>query len=165
MRELSLQRVAYFMGMMLLVIAVASCSGITDRIRSIGTSQAETPKSTPRPTPKPQPTPTKETQIANLIQQGKTERDAGDYAGAVASFEGALAIDSTHIEARNLLQETRQERDALIDEHMKQGLKYSAEENLQAAMREWEKVLELDPTHAKALEYRERTQRQLDALQ
>ena len=165
MIRLSHQPLLCLIVMVSLLMFVGSCSAISDRIKSARTPQTRTPKPDPKPTPKPQPTPTKQVQIAELIKEGNDYREAGKYDEAIAAFKKALAIDPKNAEAANGMQETKQERETLIDEHMKLGLQHSAEENLQAAMQEWEKVLELDPQNEKALKYKEDTQKRLDALQ
>jgi tetratricopeptide (TPR) repeat protein len=145
----------------LIVLLVAGCSSFS--LGPFGKPEP-TPQPTPKPTPKPQVSQPETPDVQSIIDNGKSQRKAGEYNKAIASFEEALKSDPENTEAATLLAEAKQERDALIEEHMKKGLEYFSDENLQAAMEEWDAVLSLDPDHTKALEYKERTQKQLDAF-
>lgn len=160
MNNVCIRSVSWLISVSLIVLLIAGCSSF-----SFGPFGTPKPEPTPRPTPKPQVSQPETPDVQSIIDKGKSQRKAGDYNDAIASFEEALKVDSKNKEAATLLAKTKQERDELIDEHMKKGLQYTSEENLQAALEEWEYVLQLDPTNAKALEYKERTQKQLDALQ
>jgi tetratricopeptide (TPR) repeat protein len=126
------------------------------------------PKSTSKPvlTPIPELTPTPEPAPSqSIIQQGIAYREAGDIKKAITSFEQALKIEPGNAEAAKYLEEARNELDELITSHLNNGIKYFNQDALEDAIREWDKVLELDPSHQEALKYKKEAQRRLDALQ
>lgn len=154
----------------MLTLSTVGCSSVLDRIRNIRKPPAKTepaktePAKTEPAKTEPAKTEPEKPDVQSLIQQGKDQREAGKLNQAIATFQQVLEVDPGNAEAKALLAETQKERDELIEFHMKEGLKYSKEENLQAALAEWEKVLALDPDHEEAAKYKERTQKQLDAL-
>lgn len=158
--------VVYWAFILLIGIMTVSCAGL------LGKEEKKSPKveekkpvKTPTPKPTVQPTPQAQKPDAKtFIDQGKTQRRAGKYPEAIASFEDALKLESNNAEAARLLQETKKERDDLVAAHMKQGLEFMRQENLQAALQEWNKILVLDPGNKEAADYKQRTQQQLDAL-
>ena len=162
MSKVSMQGIVGLLCLGLLISIVVGCSSLPF---NIGGQSNPAPKPTPKPTPKPQTSQPKPPDVKSIIDAGKSERKAGKYNQAIASFKKALAAEPGNKEATTLLAETKKERQDLIDIHMKQGLQHNNEENLQAALKEWEAVLALDPTNTKALEYKQRTQKKLDALQ
>ncbi len=165
MKKVSRQGIVGVVCVSLLVVIVAGCSTLPF---NLGGRSDPTPASTPKPAPKATPKPVapkpKTPDVTSIIDAGKSQRKAGNYSKAIVSFEKALAADSSNKEAAALLADTKKERDDLIEQHMKKGLQYFSDDNLQAALKEWENILSLNPAHAKALEYKERTQKQLDAF-
>ena len=137
----------------ILAISAVSCSSLLDRI---GGSD--------KPTTPPKKTQPKKSDVQSLIQQGIAHREAGELREAITSFKKALEIEPKNAKAKQYLKETQQERDALVEKHLNQGIEHFTNEDLQDAMKEWNKVLELDPSNKKALEYKEKTQNRLDAL-
>jgi tetratricopeptide (TPR) repeat protein len=115
------------------------------------------------PTPKPLPTP-KAPDVQSIIQEGIAYRETGKLNKAIASFKEALKYEPNNAEAALYLQETQDELDVLITDHLNKGIKYFNEDALEDAIREWNKVLELDPSHQEAAEYKEKAQKRLDAL-
>ncbi len=153
------QRMAYIVFIGIVTMSVMSCGGVLDRVKGLGKSEQPEPKKT-----EPKKTEPKKPDVQNIIKQGIAHREAGNLKKAMASFEQALGTDPKNAEAAQYLQETQNELDALIESYLKQGIKYFTDDALQEAMAEWNKVLELDPSNAKALDYKERTQNKLDAL-
>ena len=139
-----------------------------------GCTTGTTPK--PQPTPKPQttqkpkpkatpkPAVSQAAEAAKLIDAGVARLDAGEVNKAISSFQKALKVDPNNADAAQYLRQAEQKKAEMIDTHLKQGIKYFNTEQLESAMKEWDHVLALDPKHAKALEYKQRTQAQLDAL-
>ncbi len=124
------------------------------------------PKPKPKPTAKPEPTPTPQPpDTEKIIQTGLRQLEAGEINKAIASFEKAVAIEPDNSQAETYLQKAREMRDQLIEESLHQGIKYFSQEQLEDAMREWDKILELNPSHEEALKYKKRTKTMLDALQ
>lgn len=160
-----LRRVCCGILVLVLVVVTVSCSSIFGGSKppeEPGKKPPETqPKTQPETQPKTQP---KKPTVEAIIQQGITYREAGNLKKAISSFNQALEIEPKNAKADQYLQETQQELNALVEEHLKQGIKYFTQDALQEAMDEWNTVLELDPSNQKALDYKERTQRKLDAL-
>lgn len=133
-----------------------------------GCATGTTPK--PQPTPKPKPQTTPKPAVSNaaeaekLVDIGVARLEAGDVNKAIFSFQKAMKVDPKNTEAAQYLKQAEQKKAEMIDTHLKQGIKYFNSEQLEQAMAEWNKVLTLDPKHAKALDYKQRTQAQLDAL-
>ena len=142
----------------ILAMSAVSCSSFLDRIGG-----SDKPKTQPKKT-QPKKTQPKKSDVQGLIKQGIAYREAGELRKAITSFKKALEVEPKNAKAKQYLKETQQERDALVEKHLNQGIEHFTNEDLQDAMKEWNKVLELDPSNKKALEYKEKTQNRLDAL-
>jgi tetratricopeptide (TPR) repeat protein len=149
----------------ILTLSTVGCSGVLDRMKNIGKSTPEKQPAKTEPT-KTEPTKTepKISDVQSLIQKGKDQRKAGKLNEAIATFKQALEVDPGNAEAKTLLAETQREREELIERHLKQGIEFFTNDSLQEAMEEWNAVLGLDPNNKEAIDYKERTQKQLDAL-
>jgi len=124
------------------------------------------PTKTPKPAAKPKPTPTpKPPDVQKIIETGITQLESGKINKAIASFEQAQKLDSKNAQAAEYLQKAKDEKQRLIQLHLNKGIKYFTDDLLKEAMVEWDKVLELDPSHGKALNYKKQTQDRLDALE
>lgn len=105
------------------------------------------------------------TEIEALIQAGIALRNVGKLKEAVATFEQAAQWDPENVEIGEYLEETRDEIQKLITDHLNKGIKQFNQESLENAILEWEKVLELDPSNPQATEYKERAENMLKALE
>jgi tetratricopeptide (TPR) repeat protein len=121
---------------------------------------------------KPEPKPPKETEqlpkppdVDKIIQTGIAQLDAGAINKAISSFENALALEPDNSQAPQYLEQALAIREQLIEEHLRQGIEYFTNEQLENAMIEWEKILALDPSHEEALKYKELTKKMLDILE
>jgi len=127
-----------------------------------------TPKPQPTPKPKPQttqkPAISKTAEAEKLVDAGVVQLEAGNINKSISSFQKALKADPKNVKAAQYLKQAEQKKADMIDDHLKQGIKFFNSEQLEQAMAEWNKVLALDPKHVKALDYKQRTQAQLDAL-
>jgi Tfp pilus assembly protein PilF len=160
------KQLQYFGGSILiaiLVLAIGGCSTITEKLGKKNPSTK--PKPREQVETKPEKTSPPKPDVQNIIQEGTAYRAQGDFKKAIASFEQALKLEPKNTFASTQLQETKDEMGSAIDTHIKQGIKYFTQENLQAAMREWNWVLNVDPANKDALDYKARTQKQLDALE
>ena len=146
----------------LLFIALTGCTtGTTPKPQPTPKPQT-TQKPKPQATPKPTLSPAAEAE--KLVNTGAARLEAGEVNKAISSFQKALKVDPKNAEAAQYLQQAEQKKAEMINAHLKQGIKYFNSEQLEQAMTEWNNVLALDPKHAKALTYKQRTQAQLDAL-
>ncbi len=140
----------------LLLIFTTNCA----QLPSIGWPKSEEKKTEKTETSKPQPQP----DVNAIIQKGVNYREAGQLKKAIASFEKALEVEPGNAEAARYLAETENELDDLIQSHFNKGIAYFNQDALEDAIREWDKVLELDPSHQKAAEYKDRAQQRLKVL-
>lgn len=142
----------------ILILSMAACS-ILQPEKSEPKPTTTKPKTSAKPKPTPEPP-----DVQKIIETGISQLESGKINKAIASFEQALEADPNNTQAAGYLKKAQKEKQRLIQEHLNKGIKYFTEDLLKEAMVEWNKVLELDPSHKKALEYKERTQEQLDAL-
>jgi len=142
----------------ILAMSVVSCSSVIDRVKGLGKPKTESKKTEPKKT---EP---KKLDVQSTIKQGIAHRKAGKFKKAIASFKQALEIEPKNAEAAQYLQETQNELDELVMSYLNKGIKFFEQEALEDAIREWDKVLELDPSNQKAAEYKKRAQKRLDAL-
>lgn len=93
------------------------------------------------------------------LAQGKTLYRKGDLSGAEEEFRTALALDPSLTEASSYLSEIAAKRKSesrrapdprAVEELYLRGVEAYVKEDYKAAIYYWEKVLELDPDHAKA---------------
>ncbi len=135
----------------ILILSTFSCSIL----------QPEKPQ--PKPTPKSTPTP-KPPDVQKIIRTGITQFESGALNKAIATFKRALKLEPKNSQAAQHLKKSRDEKQRLIQLYLNQGIKYFTDDLLKEALIEWNKVLELDPSHKKALNYKKQTQDRLDAL-
>ncbi len=123
-------------------------------------------KETEKPTPKKTtPAATKKPDVKGLIQTGQSQRQDGKLKKALATFKKALKADPNNAEAARYIKETQEEIQQVITKYLNQGIQFFNQDSLKEAIQEWDKVLELDPSHQKALEYKERAEVRLKALE
>jgi len=159
------QRIGYVVFVVIVVMSFMGCSLINpskpiEKPKPEKSVEKKPEKARPKPE-KPEP---KKSDVQSIIQEGKAYHEKGELKKAIASFEQALKLEPGNTDAATQLQATQDELKASVDSHLKQGIKYFNQENLEDAMTEWKKVLELDPTNKDALDYKEKTQKRLDAL-
>ncbi len=105
------------------------------------------------------------TEIEALIQAGIALRNVGKLKDAVTTFEKASQLDPENNEIDEYLEETRDEFQKLMTSHLNEGIKLFNQANLEGAIKEWEKVLDLDPSNPQATEYKKRAESMLQALE
>jgi Flp pilus assembly protein TadD len=147
------QYAGYLVIMLMILVLTESCSLI----------RPEEPKPKPKPSSQ-QSTKPKPPDVSKTISQGVSQLEAGQVNKAIATFEKAQKQDPKNAEAAQYLDQARAKRQDLIHHHLNQGIEYFRKEQLQEALREWNAVLELDPKHSEALDYKARTQKMLEAL-
>jgi len=119
---------------------------------------------------KPEPSTPKQTQPTppnadKIIQTGIAQLKAGKINKAIASFKKALKVSPNNLKAEKYLLDAQTQKEEIIQKALRKGIVYFENDELEAAMKEWKKVLALDPSHEKALDYKKQTQIRLDALQ
>lgn len=81
---------------------------------------------------------------------------SGKYNRAIKQFEAALRYVPDYKDAGVLLDMARLERNHYIDFHLKKGVKLFQKEELEKAVKEWDKVLAMDPGNTEAGDYKKR---------
>jgi tetratricopeptide (TPR) repeat protein len=99
-----------------------------------------------------------------LLNSARTHRESGNLNQAVANLEKALELEPANPEILQELESTQEELKKLITLHLNEGIKLFNQEELEEAIQEWEKVLELDPANKQAANYREQAEKRLNAL-
>jgi tetratricopeptide (TPR) repeat protein len=100
-----------------------------------------------------------ERRIAELLDEGQTSFDKGEYQSAIDSWSRVFLIDIDHQEANRRIEEARRlaaEAERQVEEVFHEAMSRMDEGDLDAARDALNRVLELQPTHLAALEYLER---------
>ncbi len=100
-----------------------------------------------------------------MVEKGKELFALEKYQEALKVFLDILKQDERHREARSYVDRARQILLPMVDNYFRSGLQYYTKENYKAALDEWEKALLIDPTHQGTLEYRNRAEEKLKALE
>jgi len=103
-----------------------------------------------------------------LYRDVLAQYDEGKINEAIKQLETVIKLNPEHKKAREYLTRVREKLAAIkkeevarrdresIDKHYFQGIDYYAEGKFQKAIKEWEEVLKIEPTHAGAKEYLEK---------
>lgn len=110
----------------------------------------------------PEIEPPSETDV--LFQTAMTYREAGNLKKAIETFEQAYQLAPENSSVVENLEATRDELKKLITAYLNEGIKYFNQDALEAAILEWDKVLELDPSNRQAAEYKKRAETMLNTL-
>jgi tetratricopeptide (TPR) repeat protein len=102
--------------------------------------------------------------LADLQIQGQTAFDRGSYQEALNYFERILEKAPNDITARKYAELSRKRLAEQVEEYFSRGMVFFAAENYEAAIREWDRALSLDPNHSRSLEYRAKAEQRLQAL-
>ena len=92
-----------------------------------------------------------------LIRTSEKLMDTGQYKEAYATLNKTRKYDPNGREARSL----RKELEKILNTYYKRGLRYYGQEKFRSAIREWNKVIMIDPNHTKARQYKERAEANL----
>jgi tetratricopeptide (TPR) repeat protein len=90
--------------------------------------------------------------------KGKIYLDSRAYAKAIEEFSAVLKIFPAYINTDDLLARAKKERDKAVDAHFRKGIAYFQSEEMEMAIKEWEAVLELDPSNKVAADYKDRAE-------
>ncbi len=96
--------------------------------------------------------------------KGKLYMDSKAYGKAIEEFNSVFKRVPTYLDAKELLAKAKKERDRAVDFHLKKGIGFFQEEEMEKAIREWEAVLELDPSNKTAADYKYRAEVILERL-
>lgn len=103
--------------------------------------------------------------LKDLYEQGERYYNRGQFLQAMELFDRVLARDPNHAEAKRYLDNAQRQLNFVIEQHFNRGLSHYANEDYDNAIKEWDRVLALNPDHAQSLQYREQARQKLEALQ
>ena len=107
---------------------------------------------------------TSQLDVERLMQQARTHYYAGEYLEALELFETVLAKEPEHSEAKRLKERCQLELNAMVDDMFNRGIQLYTEEKYQEAINLWDTVLEINPYHKGARDYKEKAQEGLNIL-
>jgi len=90
--------------------------------------------------------------------KGKIYLDSRAYAKAIEEFSAVLKLMPAYMNTAELLSRAKKERDKAVDARLKKGIAYFQNEEMEMAIKEWEAVLELDPSNKVAADYKYRAE-------
>lgn len=91
-------------------------------------------------------------------ERGRELFGSGEYRLAAEEFYAVLEVDPDNREARAYLNLAEAELERALELHMKRGISYFQKEEMDLAIKEWDRVLELDPGNTEASEYKSRAE-------
>ena len=97
-----------------------------------------------------------------LYQYGKAQFDQKQYEESYRTLTQLTKLQPGYEDSPRLLQ---QAKTRTVDKHYSEGIKLYRDEKLKEAIREWQVVLEFDPTHANAKKNIEQAERLLKGLE
>jgi len=97
-----------------------------------------------------------------LYQYGKAQFDQKQYEESYRTLTQLAKLQPGYEDSPRLLQ---QAKSRTVDKHYSEGIKLYRDEKLKEAIREWQVVLEFDPTHANAKKNIEQAERLLKGLE
>ncbi|MBE7414543.1 MAG: hypothetical protein HS130_04630 [Deltaproteobacteria bacterium] len=97
--------------------------------------------------------------LANIhYLKGKVYFESSAYHRAIEEFTAALRIVPSYMNAKDLLEKAVSERDKAVEKHLRNGIAYFQSEEMELAIKEWDMVLELDPSNRVAADYKYRAE-------
>lgn len=97
--------------------------------------------------------------IANThYLKGKIYLESKAYARAIEEFTAVLKVLPAYMNTKELLARAKKERDQAVDARLRKGIAYFQNEEMEMAIKEWEAVLELDPSNKVAADYKSRAE-------
>jgi len=104
------------------------------------------------------------TSLEDLQKQGLQLFKNGEYQRALKAFNQILEKDPEHVIARSYIDECQQKINKRIAELFSSGMRFYTGGDYEAAIREWDRVLVIDPNHVSAIEYKIKAEERLEAL-
>lgn len=102
--------------------------------------------------------------IQQLLEQAQVYYSQSQFLQAIEFYKRILERDPVHPVARARLDECQRQLNAQVEKYFERGLRLYAVDDYEGAIREWDKVLSIDPTHKQALDYKQRARQQLETL-
>jgi tetratricopeptide (TPR) repeat protein len=102
--------------------------------------------------------------IQQLLEQAQVYYSQSQFLQALEFYKRVLERDPGHPVARARLDECQRQLNSQVEKYFERGLRLYAVDDYEGAIREWDKVLNIDPTHRQSLEYKQRARLQLETL-
>lgn len=134
-----------------------------DRIR--GSSDPAEPREPGSPDPREIDASDAEIRGEGFFQNALAAEQAGDLYAAIRYDLAALAAHPVHPRVRNHLVRMRRQLEPRLPDLLRAGSEHYQQEDLQAALDQWRKVLLIDPDNEQAGDYIERAERLLENLE
>lgn len=93
---------------------------------------------------------------AEHYDKGRAALTKGAYLKAVEELELVARYAPDYKDARELLVKASKEKKEAFERHLKRGIGYFEAEEMELAIKEWDRALELEPGNRNALDYRVR---------
>jgi tetratricopeptide (TPR) repeat protein len=103
--------------------------------------------------------------VEELYQQARRDYFRGAFTQCINKTEQIVERIPNHGGAMELQSLCQARLDELVDEYFNRGIQLYSNENYQAAIDEWEKALDINPLHQGSLEYINRANERLQALE
>ncbi|MBC7186013.1 MAG: tetratricopeptide repeat protein [Calditrichaeota bacterium] len=103
--------------------------------------------------------------VQKLVDQAQQAMAKGNLAEALRLFTQVVETDPSHAGAKRGIKECQERMASLAEEYFNRGMALYAEEDYRSAIELWNKVLEINPNHNGAREYKKKAQEQLRALE
>lgn len=100
-----------------------------------------------------------------LVEQASAALANQNFAEALRLFQQALENDPKNEAAKRGAKECQERMANLAEEYFNRGMALYAEEDYRSAIEFWNRVLEINPNHSGAREYKKRAEGQLRALE
>lgn len=102
--------------------------------------------------------------VQKVVERGMSEFLSGRYLKAMEIFSEALELDPNNKEAMQRREECQSKLNDEVEEYYNRGIQFYTAENYRAAVDEWKKALEITPQHKGSLDYKEKAEQRLRAL-
>jgi tetratricopeptide (TPR) repeat protein len=102
--------------------------------------------------------------IQQLLEQAQVYYNQSQFLQAIEFYRRILERDPAHPAARARLNECQRQLNLQVEKYFERGLRLYAVDDYEGAIREWDKVLNIDPTHKQSLDYKQRARQQLETL-
>lgn len=104
------------------------------------------------------------TSLDKLLERGIHYFQIKDFSNAKPIFKQVLIKEPGNESANNYLRECERELASQIVESLNSGIEFFTDGNYEEAIKEWNKVLRIDPTHKSTLEFIQKAKERLKAL-
>ncbi|MCP3987334.1 MAG: hypothetical protein GY723_23350 [bacterium] len=143
-----------------------SAQGYLSYITKIRTSSSSIEESTPAgPDPREIDASDAEIRAEGFFQNALAAERAGDLYAAIRYDLAALRIHSAHPRVRSHLVRLRRQLEPRLPDLLRAGREHYQQEDLQAALDQWRKVLLIDPRNKQARDYTMQAERLLENLE